>query len=33
VCFVNHRTTEEDVRVVPDVVGEISDALLAATAR
>jgi len=31
-CFVNHRTTEEDVRAVPDVVGEISDALLSATA-
>lgn len=29
-CFVNHRTTEEDVRVVPEVVGEVSDTLLAA---
>ena len=28
-CFVNHRTTEEDVRAVPDVVGEMSDGLLA----
>jgi hypothetical protein len=27
-CFVNHRTTEEDVRAIPEVVGEISDALL-----
>ena len=27
-CFVNHRTTEEDVRAVPQVVGEVSDALL-----
>jgi aromatic-L-amino-acid decarboxylase len=27
-CFVNHRTTEEDVRAVPEVVGEVSDALL-----
>lgn len=25
VCFVNHRTTEEDVRAVPGVVGEGSD--------
>jgi aromatic-L-amino-acid/L-tryptophan decarboxylase len=29
-CLVNHRTTEEDVRVVSEVVGEVSDALLAA---
>jgi aromatic-L-amino-acid/L-tryptophan decarboxylase len=27
-CFVNHRTTEEDVRLVPEVVAEVSDALL-----
>jgi aromatic-L-amino-acid/L-tryptophan decarboxylase len=31
-CLVNHRTTEEDVRVIPEVVGEVSDALLAGTA-
>jgi aromatic-L-amino-acid decarboxylase len=30
VCFVNHRTTEADVRAVPEVVGQVSDALLAA---
>ncbi len=23
-CFVNHRTTEEDVRAVPDVVGDVA---------
>ncbi|HZU40314.1 MAG TPA: pyridoxal-dependent decarboxylase [Solirubrobacteraceae bacterium] len=28
-CFVNHRTTEQDVRAIPEVVGEVSDALLA----
>lgn len=28
-CLVNHRTTEEDVRAIPEVVGEVSDALLA----
>ena len=28
-CIVNHRTTEEDVRAIPQVVGEVSDALLA----
>jgi aromatic-L-amino-acid decarboxylase len=31
-CLVNHRTTEEDVRAIPDVVGEVSDALLAGPA-
>ncbi len=29
-CLVNHRTTEEDVRAIPEVVGEVSDALLSA---
>ena len=29
-CLVNHRTTEEDVRAIPAVTGEVSDALLAA---
>ena len=29
VCFDNHRTTEDDVRAVPAVIGELSDALLA----
>jgi aromatic-L-amino-acid decarboxylase len=28
-CLVNHRTTVDDVRAVPEVVGEVSDALLA----
>ncbi len=28
-CFVNHRTTEEDVRAIPGVVREVSDGLLA----
>lgn len=32
-CFVNHRTTEDDVRAVPEVVGEVSDALLAVSSR
>jgi aromatic-L-amino-acid decarboxylase len=27
-CMVNHRTTEADVRAIPDVVGEVSDLLL-----
>ena len=27
-CMVNHRTTDEDVRAIPEVVGEVSDALL-----
>jgi aromatic-L-amino-acid decarboxylase len=27
-CVVNHRTSEADVRAVPEVVGEVSDALL-----
>jgi aromatic-L-amino-acid decarboxylase len=26
-CFVNHRTTEEDVRAIPTVTAEVSDAL------
>jgi aromatic-L-amino-acid decarboxylase len=26
-CFVNHRTTDEDVCAIPDVVGEVSDAM------
>jgi aromatic-L-amino-acid decarboxylase len=30
-CMVNHRTTDEDVRAIPEVVGEVSDALLAET--
>jgi len=29
-CLVNHRTTDEDVRAIPVVTGEVSDALLAA---
>jgi aromatic-L-amino-acid decarboxylase len=28
VCLVNHRTTESDVRAIPDVVGEVSGVLL-----
>jgi aromatic-L-amino-acid decarboxylase len=28
-CLVNHRTTDDDVRAIPEVVGEVSDALLA----
>jgi hypothetical protein len=28
--MVNHRTTDEDVRAIPEVVGEVSDALLVA---
>ena len=28
-CLVNHRTTTEDIRAIPAVVGEVSDALLA----
>jgi aromatic-L-amino-acid decarboxylase len=28
-CMVNHRTSDDDVRAVPEVVGEVSDALLA----
>jgi aromatic-L-amino-acid decarboxylase len=32
-CVVNHRTTDADVRAVPEVVGEASDALLAAARR
>jgi len=28
-CLVNHRTTEDDVRAIPVVTGEVSDALLA----
>ncbi len=28
-CLVNHRTSEEDVRAIPEVVGEVSDILLA----
>jgi aromatic-L-amino-acid decarboxylase len=24
-CLVNHRTTEDDVRSIPEIVGEISD--------
>jgi len=31
-CFVNHRTTEADVRAVPEVVGELSEQLLRAPA-
>ncbi len=31
-CVVNHRTTEADVRSIPEVVGEVSDTLLAAAA-
>lgn len=31
VCFVNHRTTEDDVRVIPEVVGEVSDRLARAS--
>jgi aromatic-L-amino-acid decarboxylase len=27
-CLVNHRTTEADVRAIPEVVGEVSDVLL-----
>jgi aromatic-L-amino-acid decarboxylase len=27
-CLVNHRTTEADVRAIPQVVGEVSDVLL-----
>jgi len=23
-CFVNHRTTEDDVRAIPDVVGDVA---------
>jgi aromatic-L-amino-acid decarboxylase len=26
-CFVNHRTTEEDVRVVPELVAEVAEGL------
>ena len=26
-CLVNHRTTEEDVRAIPEVVGEVAEAL------
>ena len=29
-CLVNHRTTDEDVRAIPAVTGEVSDALLRA---
>ena len=28
-CLVNHRTTEADVRAIPEVAGEVSDILLA----
>ncbi len=28
-CLVNHRTSDDDVRAIPAVVGEVSDALLA----
>lgn len=28
-CFVNHRTSEHDVRAIPEIVGEVSDRLLA----
>jgi aromatic-L-amino-acid decarboxylase len=28
-CFVNHRTDEDDVRAIPEVVAEVSDALAA----
>lgn len=27
-CFVNHRTTDEDVCAIPEVVGEVSEALI-----
>ena len=26
-CMVNHRTTDEDVRAIPEVVGEVAAAL------
>lgn len=29
-CLVNHRTTEQDVRAIPEVVAEVSDVLLGA---
>jgi aromatic-L-amino-acid decarboxylase len=28
-CMVNHRTTDDDIRAIPEVVGEVSDGLLA----